>query len=53
MTAMPIVVELPILGIRTRFATHSERVACIVRDRYGCWSALDAGDRNNHVAPCG
>jgi len=44
MTVLPIVVELPILGIRTRFATNSERVACIVGDRYGCWNAIDDGD---------
>jgi len=44
MTALPIVVELPILGLRTRFATDSERVACIVRDRYGCWATIDGGD---------
>lgn len=44
MTALPIVVELPILGIRTRFATNSERVACIVHDRYGCWNAIEDAD---------
>lgn len=44
MTALPIVVELPVLGIRTRFATNSERVACTVRERYGCWNAIDESD---------
>lgn len=44
MTASRFVVELPILGIRTRFATNSERVACIVRETYGCWNAIDDAD---------
>lgn len=44
MTALPFHVELPILGIRTRFASDSERVACVVRERFGCWSAVDERD---------
>jgi hypothetical protein len=34
------VVELPVLGIRTRFATNSSQVLEAVEDSFGCWRGV-------------
>lgn len=46
---LPYVVELPVLGVRLRFACDSPSALDLVQETYGSWSAL--ADRTNVISP--